>query len=182
MSAGCHQVGSDKNRLTLSRLFNGGDGTRFEELSSPRAGFGKLPLKQVADLYFKQKATDHSPETVARERRIFRRVEEYFGSDTRVKSIHPWLVEQYQQERSKEISPTMKRKITARTINYEMQLLRGVMLHAGCWRGDLAVYYKPLRQTKSQRGQAASDNQLARIIETAKKNENRRRNGRDDGK
>ena len=30
MSAGCHQVGSDKNRLTLSRLSNGSDGTRFE--------------------------------------------------------------------------------------------------------------------------------------------------------
>jgi hypothetical protein len=30
LSAGCHQVGSDKNRLTLSRLSNGSDGTRFE--------------------------------------------------------------------------------------------------------------------------------------------------------
>jgi len=29
---------------------------RFEELTSPRASYGKLPLKQVADLYFKQKA------------------------------------------------------------------------------------------------------------------------------
>jgi len=144
---------------------------RFEELTSPRASYGKLPLKQVADLYFKQKATDHSPDTIARERRIFRRVEKYFGSDTRVKTIHLWLIEQYQQERSTEISPTIKRKISARTINYEMQLLRGVMLYAGCWTGDLAVYYKPLRQTKSQKGQAANDNQLARIIETAKNNE-----------
>jgi len=30
LSAGCHQVGSHKNRLTLSRLSNGSDGTRFE--------------------------------------------------------------------------------------------------------------------------------------------------------
>jgi integrase len=90
----------------------------------------------------------------------------------RVKAIHLWLIEQYQQERGAEISPTMKRKITARTINYEMQLLRGVMMYAGCWNGDVAVYYKPLRQMKSQKGQAASDSQLARIIETAKKNEN----------
>jgi len=29
---------------------------RFEELTSPRASYGKLPLKQVADLYFKQTA------------------------------------------------------------------------------------------------------------------------------
>ena len=145
---------------------------RFEELTSPRASYGKLPLHQVADLYFKQKAIDHAAGTIARERRIFRRVEQYFGPDTKVKSIHLWLIEQYQQERSAETSPTMKQKITARTINYEMQLLRGVMLYAGCWKGDLAVYYKPLRQMKSQIGQFASDNQLARIIETAKKNEN----------
>jgi integrase len=144
----------------------------FEELTSPRASYGKLALRQVAELYFKQKATDHSPDTIARERRIFRRVEKYFGPDTRVKAIHLWLIEQYQQERGAEISPTMKRKITARTINYEMQLLRGVMMYAGCWKGDVAVYYKPLRQMKSQKGQAASDNQLAHIIETAKKNEN----------
>jgi len=52
-----------------------------------------------------------------------------------------------------------------------MQLLRGVISYAGCWKGDLSVYYKPLRQTKSQKGQAANDNQLARIIETAKNNE-----------
>jgi integrase len=145
---------------------------RFEELTSPRASYGKLTLHQVADLYFKQKAIDHAAGTIARERRIFRRVEQYFGSDTKVKSIHLWLIEQYQQERSTQTSPTMKQKITARTINYEMQLLRGVMLYAGCWKGDVAVYYKPLRQMKSQIGRFASDNQLARIIETAKKNEN----------
>lgn len=39
---------------------------RFEELNSPRANYGQLPPKQVADLYFKQKATDHSPDTIAR--------------------------------------------------------------------------------------------------------------------
>jgi hypothetical protein len=145
---------------------------RFEELTSPRASYGKLSLHQVADLYFKQEAIDHAAGTIARERRIFRRVEQYFGPVTKVKSIHLWLIEQYQQERSTQTSPTMKQKITARTINYEMQLLRGVMLYAGCWKGDLAVYYKPLRQMKSQIGRFASDNQLERIIETAKKNEN----------
>jgi hypothetical protein len=31
-----------------------------------------------------------------------------------------WLIEQYQQERSKETSPTMKRSISARISNYEM--------------------------------------------------------------
>ena len=144
----------------------------FEELTSPRASYGKLALRQVRELYFIQKATDHSPDTIARERRIFRRVEKYFGPDTRVMAIHLWLIEQYRQDRTAEISPTMKQKITARTINYEMQLLRGVMMYAGCWKGDVAVYYKPLRQMKSQKGQAANDNQLARIIETAKKNEN----------
>lgn len=162
----------DPDEAALFRLqFKQKTEEHLEELKSPRASFGKLSLKQVAELYFKQKAIDHSAGTIARERRIFRRVEKYFGADTRVKTIHLWLIEQYQQERSTEVSPTMKSKITARTINYEMQLLRGVMMYAGCWKGDLAVYYKPLRQTKSQKGRAASDNQLARIIEAAKKNE-----------
>jgi hypothetical protein len=76
---------------------------RFEELTSPRASYGKLPLHEVADLYFKQKAIDHATSTIARERRIFRRVEQYFGPDTTVRSIHLWFIEQYQQERSTEI-------------------------------------------------------------------------------
>jgi len=143
----------------------------FEELNSPLASYGKIPLCQVADVYFKQEAIDHADGTIARERRIFRRVEQSFGPDTKVKSIHLWLIEPYQQERSAETSPTIRQKITPRTIHYEIRLLRGVMLYAGCWKGDLAVYYKPLRQMKSQIGQFASDNQLARIIETAKKNQ-----------
>lgn len=164
---------ADPQDAALFRLqFMQKEEERCEELTSPRANYGKLPLNHVADLYFKQMAIDHSAGTIARERRIFRRVERYFGPETKVKSIHLWLIEQYQQERSLEISPTMKQKITTRTVNYEMQLLRGIMLYAGCWKGDLAVYYKPLRQLKSQIGQFASDNQLAKVIETAKKNEN----------
>jgi integrase len=142
----------------------------LEELNSPRASLGKLPLKQVADLYFKQKSADHAAGTIARERRIFRRVEEYFGPSARVNSIHLWLIQQYQQERSTQISPTMKLKVTARTVNYEMQLLRGVMMYAGCWTGDLAVYYKPLRQLKSQVGKMASNDQLSKIFEIANTN------------
>jgi integrase len=143
----------------------------LEQLNSPRSSYSKLPLKEVADLYFNQKAIDHSAGTIARERRLFRRVEKYFGADTPIRKIQLWRIEKYQQERSKEVSPTMKRTVQARTINYEMQLLRGVMMYAGCRKSDLAVYYKPLRQKKSEIGQAASDNQLARLINTAKENE-----------
>ena len=45
----------------------------------------------------------------------------------------------------------MKRKITARTINYEMQLLRGVMMYAGCWKGGIAGIVRSSTCRKRQR-------------------------------
>jgi integrase len=56
-------------------------------------------------------------------------------------------------------------------VNYELQLLRGVMQFANCWKGDLTERYRPLKQAKSRIGRAATNEQLKRIIETAKKNE-----------
>lgn len=144
---------------------------RLEQLQRPRANYGRLSLKEVSRLYFEQKAADHAAGTIARERRLFRKVEEFFGATIRVKAIHLPMIQEYQQKRSVEISPTMKRRVSTRTINYEMQLLRGVMFHAGCWTGELAALYKPLRQPKSRVGKAASKEQLAKIIETARGNE-----------
>jgi len=62
------------------------------------------------------------------------------------------LIREYQQERRKQISPTMRKAISPRSINYEVQLLRGVMQHANCWKGDLAERYKPLKESKSRAG------------------------------
>jgi integrase len=45
------------------------------------------------------------------------------------------------------------------------------MQHANCWKGDLAERYKPLKESKSRAGKKATNEQLMKIIETAKKNE-----------
>jgi len=49
----------------------------------------------------------------------------------------------------------MKQQDTARTVNYEGHLLRGVMIYAGYWTTDLATQYKPLRELKRRIGKVA---------------------------
>lgn len=61
--------------------------------------------------------------------------------------------------------------VTARTVNYELDLLRGVMKYAGCWTPELVAGYQSLPEAKSKRGQFVSEQQLAKIITTASKNE-----------
>src|SRR5712692_6993974 len=91
----------------------------IEESNAQASDMGKLPLKRVAELYFDWKAANNTASTIARERRIFKRVERFFAPDFPVKSIRLPHIRQYQQERRKQISPTMKQPVTARTVNYE---------------------------------------------------------------
>jgi integrase len=142
-----------------------------EETESQIPELDALPLGKLAEFYFDWKAASSSAVTIARERRIFKPVLKFFGPSTRVKSIRLGRIREYQQARRKQTSRIMKRVASARTVNYEMQLLRGVMTYAGCWTDELAARYKPLRQIKSRVGKTASKDQLKRIITTAKSNE-----------
>jgi integrase len=130
------------------------------------------PLARVAELYFEWKLADNSPATVARERRMFNNVLKFFGPQIPVKYIRLPKIRQYQIERRKQISPTMKQPVTARSVNYEMQLLRGVMAYADCRTEHLAARYKPLRAVKSRAGKIGSKEQLINLIHTARANEN----------
>ena len=122
-------------------------------------------------MYFDWKAATNSKGTIAREKRIFKQVENFMGSTVQLRRIDLELIREYQQERRKHISPTMRKAVSARSVNYELQLLRGVMQHANCWKGDLAERYKALKESKSRAGKTATNQQLIKIIETAKKNE-----------
>jgi len=108
------------------------------------------PLEQVAKLYFDWKLANNSSDTVSRERRMFKNVLKFFGSKTPVRSIRLPQIREYQKDRRKQISPTMKQTVTARSVNYEMQLLKGVMSYADCWSDTLAARYQPLREVKSR--------------------------------
>ena len=68
----------------------------------------RLPLEKAAELYFNWKAADISPRTIAREKRLFKSVEKFIGGKRTVRSIDLQLLEEYQEERRKQISPTMK--------------------------------------------------------------------------
>jgi integrase len=130
-----------------------------------------LPLEKAAELYFNWKAADISPRTIAREKRLFKSVERFIGPKRPVRSINLGLIEEYQVERRKQISPTMKKAVTTRTVNYELRLLRGVMRFAKCWKGDLTEGYQPLRQKRRRVGRVATKDELMNIIATAKTNE-----------
>ena len=129
------------------------------------------PLDKVGKLYFDWKLANNSSDTVSRERRMFKNVLRFFGPQTTVKSIRLPQIREYQKDRRKQISPSMKQPVTARSVNYEMQLLKGVMTYADCWSDTLAARYQPLREVKSRAGKTASSDQMIRIINAAMKNE-----------
>lgn len=119
----------------------------------------RLPLEKAAELYFNWKAAGISPRTIAREKRLFKSVEKFIGGKRTVRSIDLHLLEEYQEERRKQISLTMKKAMTARTVNYELRLLRGVMRYAKCWTGEFTEGYQPLRQKRRRVGRAATKDQ-----------------------
>lgn len=98
-------------------------------------------------------------------------MERYVGSKTPLRLIDLELFHEYQRDRREEISPTMKKPVSARSVNYELWLLRGVMKYGNCWKGDLAENYEPLSGKRSRVGKVATKDQLAKIIATAKGNE-----------
>ena len=145
-------------------------GTRkADQVESP--DLTKEPLEQVAKLYFEWKLANNSPETVARERRMFKNVLKFFGPQRPVKYIRLPKIRQYQKERRKQVSPTTKQPVTGRTVNYEIQLLKGAMSYADCWDDNLAARYQPLREVKSRAGKSATTEQLIKMIDTAMKND-----------
>ena len=147
----------------------GKDYEKRAECQTPE--MGKLPLRRVAEFYFSWKTANCSAETVAREKRIFKSVEKFFGSRFPTNAIGLHHIRDYQRERREQISPTMKQPVTARTVNYEMHLLRSAMTFAGCWMPELEVGYQPLREIKRRAGKVATKDQLVTIITEAMANE-----------
>jgi len=140
-----------------------------DEVESP--DLTQASLASVAELYFDWKLANNSSETVSRERRMFKNVLKFFGPQLPVNLIRLPKIRSYQKQRRKQISPTMKQKVTGRTVNYEMQLLKGVLNYADCWSDNLAARYQPLREVKSRAGKTASADQMIKIIRTAEQNE-----------
>jgi hypothetical protein len=131
----------------------------------------RLALATAADLYFAWKSATNSSGTIGREKRMFKQVEKFIGAKTPLRLIDVELIREYQEQRRKQISPTMRRAVSARSVNYELRLLRGVMVHANCWKGDVAERYKALKPSKDRIGRVATKEQLMKIIETARQNE-----------
>ena len=143
----------------------------IQESKSQSTEMAKWPLKRVAEEYFAWKLANSSEATVEREKRIFKPVEKFFASDFRVNAISLAHIREYQKQRRKHVSRTMRKPVTARTVNYEMFLLRCVMTYAGCWNENLTAGYQPLREIKQRAGKVASKDQIKTLIITALANE-----------
>lgn len=143
----------------------------LEQTKSASSEMANWPLRKVAEEYFNWKSANSSDATVAREKRIFKPVEKFFASDFRVNAITLAHIRQYQKERRKHVSRTMRQPVTGRTVNYEMFLLRCVMTYAGCWIGHVSAGYQPLREIKQRAGKVASKDQIKTLITTALANE-----------
>ena len=145
--------------------------TGQEEVKSEEPAIGKLPLREVAKLFFKWKTANSAAQTVAREERIFKPVEKFFGWGFPANAVRLQHIRDYQLERRKQISPTMKQPVTGRTVNYEMHLLRSALTFAGCWTAELETGYQPLREVKRRAGKVATKDQLISMIQKAVANE-----------
>jgi integrase len=147
---------------------------REQDLEQTKSGsddLAKWPLKKGCGGVFQLERANSSEATVARERRIFKPVEKFFASDFRMNAITLAHIRQYQKERRKHISRTMRQPVTGRTVNYEMFLLRCVMTYADCWNGHVSAGYQPLREIKQRAGKVASNDQIKTLITTALANE-----------
>ncbi len=142
-----------------------------EDFQAQAKEMGKLPLERVAELYFNWKAASSSPRTIERERRIFAPVLKFFSPKLPIRAVTLPLIREYQQQRRQHVSKNMKQPVTGRTVNYEMHLLRGMMIFADCWTDSLAARYTPLRQIKKRAGRVAAKVQLMDIIDKAKGND-----------
>ena len=142
-----------------------------EDFQTQANEMGKLPLERVAELYFNWKAASSSPRTIERERRVFAPVLKFFAPKLPVRAVTLPLIREYQQQRRQHVSKNMKQPVTGRTVNYEMHLLRGMMIFADCWTDSLAARYTPLRQIKKRAGRVAEKAQLMDIINKAKGND-----------
>jgi hypothetical protein len=97
------------------------------------------PLDQVAKLYFDWKLANNSSDTVSRERRMFKNVLKFFGPKTPVRSIRLPQIREYQKDRRKQISPTMKQPVTARSVKHGWQSL------AGFWKRNVLGEKMPMQ-------------------------------------
>jgi hypothetical protein len=127
----------------------------------------KWPLKRAAEEYFTWKLANSSEATVEREKRIFKPVERFFASDFRVKAITLAHIRDYQKQRRKHVSRTMRQPVTGRTVNCEMFLLRCVMTCGDSCNENFSTGYKPLREIKQRAGKVASKDQIKTLITTA---------------
>jgi hypothetical protein len=122
-----------------------------QEIEARTEDMGKLPLHKAAELYFGWKSAKNSDDTIKREKRIFNAVLKTFGSGRTVRSIQLFHLRQYQQQRRHHVSH-MKQPVTARTVNYELDLLRGVMKYTGCWTSALDAGYQACLKRKARWG------------------------------
>src|SRR6266566_5428549 len=106
----------------------GKDYEKRAECQTPE--MGKLPLRRVVEFYFSWKTANCSAETVAREKRIFKSVEKFFGSRFPTNGIGLHHIRDYQCERREQISPTMKQPVTARLMALADWGMRQLLLRA----------------------------------------------------
>jgi hypothetical protein len=102
---------------------------------------------------------------------VFKNVEDFIGRKRTLRSINPELLKRYQEERRKQISPTMKRP--GWCSHRELRAATFARHTAVCkmLEGNLTKGYQPLRQKRRRVGRVATKDELMNIIATAKTNE-----------
>lgn len=109
--------------LAFKQRFQQEEHDAIEERRSRAADQSRLSLSTAAQMYFDWKAATNAVGTISREKRIFRQVVNFMGANIQLRRIDLELLREYQQERRKQISPTMRKAVTPRSVNYELQLI-----------------------------------------------------------
>ena len=104
----------EKALLFKLRFLEQQEARKADEVESP--DLTQSSLASVSELYFDWKLANNSPETVSRERRMFKNVLKFFGPQVPVNHVRLPQIRSYQKQHRQQISP-MKQPVTARTFS-----------------------------------------------------------------
>lgn len=131
-------------------------------LTASSIAFARLPFSEAADRYLKDREPHLAPRTISTERERVKPLKAFFGN-AKLREIGPDQVRQY-------IAHRRGAELANKTINLELELIRGVLKRAKRWH-TVSDEIKMLPQNHDA-GRALEQNEKLRLLKVAASNPN----------
>ena len=131
----------------------------------------KWTLKAAIDNYVAWRTATASVNTARTEKTVLKPILAFFGPEKRLKSFTVQDFDAYQIHRSRCISSKLKRRVTGRSINYELYCLQRILDRANLWTLGMKKQYRRLDDTPVASPTALTPEQGRKLFATAAKEE-----------